>query len=147
MPGAVVCATSQQINSLKQRRVRSKCSRILEDPQCFLKTLIIDLELPKLEKTFGQRWQLRVSAPQLAEYPQCVFATPGAKFASRQIPLRQSATWLEGIVSPLSQLLIRRRPLGPIQLIEFLENRRQFRVCRMMLHEILQGIIPRLRHL
>ena len=56
MPGAVVRLTGEQIDSLEQRRVRAKRSRILEDRQRFIKTPIVELELRKLEKTFGQRW-------------------------------------------------------------------------------------------
>jgi hypothetical protein len=55
MPGAVVRLTGEQIDSLEQRRVRKKRSRILKDRQRFIKTPMVELELRKLEKTFGQR--------------------------------------------------------------------------------------------
>ena len=94
-PGPVVRATGQEIDSLEQRRIRAKRSRILEDRERFIETPIVDLELRKLEETFGQRWQLGVSSAQLAEDPQGVLAASGAQFASREIPLRQRAARLD----------------------------------------------------
>ena len=62
--------TGEQIDSLEQRMGRTKRSRILQDRQRFVKTPIVELELRKLEETFGQRGQLGVGAPQLAEDPR-----------------------------------------------------------------------------
>ena len=55
MPGAVVRLTGEQIDSLDQRRVRTKRSCIFKDRQRFIKTPIVELELRKLEETSGQR--------------------------------------------------------------------------------------------
>src|SRR6267143_527401 len=122
MPGTVLRATGQQIDSFQPGRVGTKRSRIFEDRQRFIKTAIIDLELRKLEETSGQGWRLRVGASQLAECPQCILATPGAQFTSGEIPLRERAARLDGIVGPSPQLLVRRGAFGPVELIELFEN-------------------------
>ena len=59
-----------------------------------------------------------MGAPQLAEDPQRVLATPSAQFTSCEIPLRQRAARLGGIVGPPSKLLVRWCSFGAIELIE-----------------------------
>ena len=54
MSGAIVCVTAEQIDSLEQRGVGTKLSRIIEDRQRFIKMPIIELELRQLEETSGQ---------------------------------------------------------------------------------------------
>ena len=106
---------------------------------------IVEFELSKLEEASSEDSQMRRVPPQLTEDSRGVFTAARAEFASRQIPLGQRAPWLDRIVGPPSELLVRRRSLSAIELIELLEDRGKFGVGRMMLHEIFHGIVPHFR--
>ena len=79
------------------------------------------------------------------EQTQRTLTAPGTSLAPGEIPLRQRPSRLSRIACPPAELLARRLVLGAIKLIEFFKDDRQCRISRMMLDEILKGVVPGFR--
>ena len=99
----------------------------------------------KLEERRSQSGRHRCCTPNLLELPHRLFATACPQIALGKIPTREAAPRLHRISRPFFELIARRLPLRPVNLVQLSEDLRQGRIVRVAFDKIFQVIIARLR--
>ena len=134
-----------EIDLLAHLRRWIRLSRFIEDSERISDLSRLDLQACKLQERGGKGRRHRCCTPNLLELSHRFFATTCPQIDLGKIPTREPAPWLHRIPRPFFELIARRLPLCPVNLVQLGEDLRHGRIIRMAFNKILQVIVARLR--